>query len=534
MLKQSLDAVMAMSAVSRTTTHQATTPLRPSISPLSTVSRANKSSPTATRDATMHESEALEDVDLLHATDAADAEIAEHLDDGSSSLSDPEDENENENEHPEQHNGIDDDTADDEQLLAQTSLEVDSEAETERLDQTPQKLRKHADSLGRTPSKLSQAATAEEELSDPPSPLPAGADAASSTSTVATAGELTHYTHNTTQALSGRSATDMRLLGQKRKRSDTAESSLTSAESDIGESPRKRSHELDADAAMEGGDAIESAEGRVVRAEDTPMPDEVQDTPSLPTKSMKGRKGKQKGKKHKEQEQAEEAEREHVPEPEPEEEPTSSAPGKTSPQLAQKLDLTTTFQNITTNFLTFKSQLTTERLATLTTELHSLHAPQTTHPEYLRQKLCLDTRLKKQTSETHAYYTHALRALRRRTLAERSQLHSQYFQHVRDEREDVLAGLSEKLYAIQNQRRESYGERGDDAWIYKFPARRGLQVRRQAEWNREVEVLSGVARWVGFPAAPEVKGVAGEGEEDLRAMKVSRGDRIGYSPLLCD
>lgn len=72
---------------------------------------------------------------------------------------------------------------------ARKDLEADSEAETERLDQTPQKLRKNADALGRTPSKLSQAATAEDELSDPPSPIPLEPGAASSTSTIATAGK---------------------------------------------------------------------------------------------------------------------------------------------------------------------------------------------------------------------------------------------------------------------------------------------------------------------------------------------------------
>ena len=83
-----------------------------------------------------------------------------------------------------------DDTLDSEAVAAHRSLEVDSEAETERLDQTPQKSRKHADSLGRTPSKLSQAATADDDLSEPLSPVPIGPGAASSTSTVATTGEF--------------------------------------------------------------------------------------------------------------------------------------------------------------------------------------------------------------------------------------------------------------------------------------------------------------------------------------------------------
>ena len=175
---------MAIPTVSRTT-HQ-TTPARPSISPLSNTSRIVASSPIAARDASVKDFDRLEhsmaddDIDNV-------AEVGEPQDDRSSSLSEPEDEHGD----AEDEDGADVDTLNGENVVTQRSLDIDSEAETERLDQTPQKLRKHADSLGRTPSKLSQAATAEEDLSEPPSPLPIGAGAASSTSTVATAGKLT-------------------------------------------------------------------------------------------------------------------------------------------------------------------------------------------------------------------------------------------------------------------------------------------------------------------------------------------------------
>ena len=140
----------------------------------------------------MQETVQREDVDFDTAEDTANADTAEQQDDRSSSLSDPQDE---QDDH-EELEGVDEDTLLGEQLSAQRSLEVDSEAETERLDQTPQKLQKQADLLGRTPSKLSQAATAEEDLSEPPSPLPMGVEAASSTSTVGTIGELQRKAYN--------------------------------------------------------------------------------------------------------------------------------------------------------------------------------------------------------------------------------------------------------------------------------------------------------------------------------------------------
>lgn len=131
----------------------------------------------------MQDLDAEGEVDTDNDMGDAENQIAEQLDDRSSSLSDPEDENEDLAEQ----NGTDGDMADAEELTAQRSLEVDSEAETEI--ESPHKPRKHADSIGRTPSKLSQAATVEEGESEPPSPVPVGAGAASSTSTVATAGK---------------------------------------------------------------------------------------------------------------------------------------------------------------------------------------------------------------------------------------------------------------------------------------------------------------------------------------------------------
>ena len=145
---------------------------RPSISPLSA-----KASPVALREhASQSEQVAREEGPGRHAPSDDD--------DGSSILSDPEDDPDIDA----QQTRPDTTLATPEELSAHQSLEVDSEAETERLDQTPHKARKPLDEVGRTPSKLSQAAALEDELSDPPSPLPTGLGAASSTSTTDTLG----------------------------------------------------------------------------------------------------------------------------------------------------------------------------------------------------------------------------------------------------------------------------------------------------------------------------------------------------------
>lgn len=159
---------------------------RPSISPLSNVSIPNESFQTLDGDG-LRDYEKAQDNSNMHNVNVAEDD--DELDDGSSSLSEPDDDNDG----LEQHDNMSDGIPHAAQLSAQTSLEVDSEAETERIDQTPQKRRRYPESLGRTPSKLSQAETAEDELSEPPSPLRPEAGAASSTSTVALTGELADF-----------------------------------------------------------------------------------------------------------------------------------------------------------------------------------------------------------------------------------------------------------------------------------------------------------------------------------------------------
>lgn len=315
----------------------------------------------------------------------------------------------------------------------------------------------------------------------------------------------------------------MEEAGQKRKRSDTADSSLTSAESDIGESPRKRKHESAADGLMDGNGAVDDAEQvelSAERTEDTPLLDEPEETRPISIKGPKGRKGKQKGKKQKEPtEEPEPVQAEELAEPV--EEPSEEDPVKTEEQRMFKKEASTVYDDVMKQFRAFKEKLYNERLATLNSELQLLSQPESVHPEYQRQVACVEARMHKQTKEARAYYNYRLRCIRERTLGERSQLHSQYLQRVRQVREDVLCRLGEDWYAIQRERRQSHQDK-DDAYIYKFPTKKSVQIRQQAKYNQEVSVLSGVAKYVGFPAAPEIAGAEGEGfDEDMKAMKVS-------------
>jgi len=119
-------------------------------------------------------------------------------------------------------------------------------------------------------------------------------------------------------------------------------------------------------------------------------------------------------------------------------------------------------------------------------------------------------------------YQYKRGALRIETVGTRAQLHSQYFQEAREIREGVLYDLGKQWYDIQKDRRAAQADELDQ-FTTPFPTKRSEQIRQQAKYNMEVSVLSGVAKHVGFPAAPEIEGARQrETDDDFKAMKITR------------
>lgn len=113
-----------------------------------------------------------------------------------------------------------------------------------------------------------------------------------------------------------------------------------------------------------------------------------------------------------------------------------------------------------------------------------------------------------------------LAVLRDRAVGERSQIMSQFYQGVREAREKVLEELGQQWYEIQQERRRLANTIPD--YGIRFPTSKPLAVKQAVAYNKEVSVLSGFAKHVGFPAAPVIHGVTEEQlENDWEAMRVS-------------
>ena len=160
-----------------------------------------------------------------------------------------------------------------------------------------------------------------------------------------------------------------------------------------------------------------------------------------------------------------------------------------------------------------------DRIAQFSHELQLLRQPDCTHPEYLAQLRCVDERRRERITYENTLLRYKQKALGVRLRAEHSQLHSQYFQEVREIRDKALERCGKFLYDIQKGRRR-WGA-SDSDYTYLYQPKRSRQLQQQAAYNLEVAILSGVAKYVGFPAAPEMKGAdSSEVEEDFRSMRV--------------
>lgn len=170
-------------------------------------------------------------------------------------------------------------------------------------------------------------------------------------------------------------------------------------------------------------------------------------------------------------------------------------------------------------FASLRDKIYGEGISKLNSELDMLMDPSPTHPEFLRQLEGVRHYCEAKVHYENILYQYRIKSLLNKSLAERAQYHSTYFQRVRDCREKHSSAVSEQFYKIQHDRFKTEGL-GFGQTI-PFPTRQSQQIAQQTAYNQEVSILSGVAKYVGFPAAPTLSGARpAEFEDDLEKMGV--------------
>ena len=204
-----------------------------------------------------------------------------------------------------------------------------------------------------------------------------------------------------------------------------------------------------------------------------------------------------------------------------EDEEDAEATARTEEEVAKRSAAMEALAALEKNFAMLRDRLYDEKIAALNQELAQLTGDKPTHPEYLRQLEAIE----KYRNDKWHFEQHSLvfkvEALKRKSQAERAQLHSSYIQHAGDMRESKMEECARFFYQIQRDRFKT----DDNMPIYTipYPTQRAKQVLQQQAYNKEVSILSGIAKHVGFPAAPSMApATTADIEDDLDKMGVSR------------
>ncbi|KAI9756159.1 MAG: hypothetical protein M4579_003972 [Chaenotheca gracillima] len=500
---------------------------------------------------------------FANGNNSADAEEAAH-DSHSSSLSDIED-------------GADEDHLDNGTAKIRDN---DSEAETERLHITPQKVRMHKDVLvtpgshrvvERSPSKLAQEPYADEleHIEDRQGPATdndddsAHSDGAEGDSESQDAAKPASTSIEAALGDTSRVSQSSEMIGKKRKRSRKA-SSAEEEEDEADEPTRKRTgsvkrslngenhHKLgtainedderDDGLAEEPKDAEDNSDGELSSSnasvnsndddpEESLEPGRIGTSPiKSPTERRRAPKDRHKPDIHDHEADTAEMEvqkqiHQDLEQEAADEEAENTAEDDTVTALKDEEEVEKrktamdTLGAIEKHFAAFRDKLFDERSVQLSNELELLSRPEPSHPDFLAMLQCLDERRDEKIKLEQTKLDYKIKGLQIKSVAEKSQIHSQYFQTVRDLREGTIENLSEQWYQIQKGRRGWEGRSSD--YMLNFPTRRSQQITHQTAYNTEVSLLAGVRKYVGFPAAPPIEGIrSSDVEDDFKAMGI--------------
>lgn len=480
-------------------------------------------------------------------------------DDGSSPLSDVDDKDEDPDDLPDEerpvHIEIDEYSFPDNQ-----SDTNDTEAETERLYDTPQQTTRHKDvvlsqSAGatvydRTPSKLRQRIKlASRSNDDQHTPL-SDDDISMASSPPAPPIESPEKLLSPTLDILVQAAATQEAESRKRKRS-----SMPAEATELDHPPRKRADAapladqaaVDGDATMvdEDNPSLNTMSGEhsadeavdATAGDDGPEPDEPVQQVRLghanARKQTRSTSRKLKGADETaeadvppggsldgtvpEEDDAHTGEDEHM-EVDADEEAEAAQKNE---ELERKRAALEHLSGIEKRFATFRDKLYDERLEQLNREEAMLRSDNPTHPDYLAMMQCVNARRDERLRIADRELELKIEAAERWAVARRSQIHSQFFQAIRESRERILAELGQHWYDIQHERRKNANNVPE--YGIRFPKSQAQRIRNALAYNREVSILSGLAKYEGMPAAPDMQGASSqELEDDFDAINTNR------------
>ena len=428
------------------------------------------------------------------------------------------------------------DNLDSDAIDQMSGVEADSEAETERLEESPDKI-KNKKAFGATPSKLAQATLVDDRPeiesltdsdSDALSAVPQDYESDSSNNGPGEEEEVAEPQYD------NRSPSKRKRMEEEpdEEEQDRTRRRRTGS---VSSGEAKSDHESEVEdvrSQLSRGGTPEIQVGMNIQEEEAEDDDDEQDDEEQKDESneeskdkkasIRGRTTRSRGKE--DIEIAEDRDVEDEPEVEEESEDVevddTEAAAKSEEEQAKRMAAMEALTTVERHFATLRDRLYDERISAINQELAQLAESVPSHPELLKQLEVVRKHRDDKFDVEQKLLVYKVGALKNKSVAERSQLQSAYYQTVRDVRERHLEKLSEHFYRIQRDRFKA--ETAPPIYAIPFPERRSKQITQQTAYNKEVSILSGVARYVGFPAAPELpQSHQKELETDMQNMGVS-------------
>ncbi|KAL4802908.1 Sds3-like-domain-containing protein [Aspergillus unguis] len=414
--------------------------------------------------------------------------------------------------------------------------ENDSEAETERIEDSPNNYRTRtnivlsANNYGPSPSKLVHSTTYDDVEEDEDNPVD---DSPSKTrSKNGRAVESVEDAQELEDSPLSESA------GKKRKRPESGDELISELDED-DLPPHKRRGSVKSDLSDPPPDMAFTPEPEPMEetskvVQDDNLADDIpeSDLQLAPAKGKRAKKGKRRGRKTRDADEDVDsgnaetgAEVDDTPADDdgadrPDDADDGEATAKLEEESAKRTSAMDSLAILEREFATLRDKIYDERISKLNRELDMLKGPNPTHPELLRQLECVKGYRDSKINYEHTLFQYRLKSLLNRSQAERAQAHSTYFQRARDTREKHSSAISKQFYSIQHDRFKTDDVRPQH--YVPFPTRRSQQIAHQTAYNQEVSVLAGVSKYVGFPAAPSLASARQtELDEDLEKMGIS-------------
>jgi hypothetical protein len=140
-----------------------------------------------------------------------------------------------------------------------------------------------------------------------------------------------------------------------------------------------------------------------------------------------------------------------------------------------------------------------------------------THPELESVYSRIEERREEKLRLAKKHLEYKQKCIAIQTRAGREQAHQQFMKEVADSRASLLLRTTEEWYRVNRERRAMDTLVQD--YTFRPPESHSSQLRELSSLNYEISLLTGISKYIGFPAAPEIKPLSDdELDADLSAL----------------